>query len=334
METTERAYRAIFFDLDGTLLPMEIEEFLKGYFASLAAFVAARGLDAATFSAGVSAGVKAMMKSPADQTNDQAFWETFFSFADRGAADWASLLDDYYETEFGKLGATCGCDPNVARAVRSLVAKGYPLVVATMPLFPPRAVAWRLQWAGLDPADFARITTYDNSTSVKPKPAYCAENLAACGLSGEDVLMVGNNTLEDMSFAGCGCDMYIVTDNLLDPVSFPLATVKHGTRADFAAWAEALPACSNPARGINPAAVKVADREAALAANYRLAAEDEQRALAAFAASYAPRAGERDAADPRAAADAVAGPRVAAANNGAAGPRAAADAAAATGQGA
>ncbi|WP_165248090.1 HAD family hydrolase [Adlercreutzia sp. ZJ141] len=297
METTERAYRAIFFDLDGTLLPMEIEEFLKGYFTSLAAFVAARGFDAQTFSAAVSAGVKAMIKSPSDQTNDQAFWETFFSFVDRDAANWAALLDHYYETEFGKLGATCGNDPNVARAVRALVNKGYPLIVATMPLFPPRAVVWRLQWAGLDANDFVRITTYDNSTSVKPKPAYCAENLAACGLSGKDVLMVGNNTLEDMSFAGLGCDMYIVTDNLLDPVSFPLETVKHGTRADFAVWAEALPVCVNPAVGINPAAVTPADTQVALAANYRLAVEDEQRVMAAFAASYTPRTGASWVAD-------------------------------------
>ena len=31
---TQPAYRALFFDLDGTLLPMEIDEFMRTYFAS------------------------------------------------------------------------------------------------------------------------------------------------------------------------------------------------------------------------------------------------------------------------------------------------------------
>ena len=43
-----RTYRAIFFDLDGTLLPMELDEFLGAYFEAIANFVAAHGLDAAT----------------------------------------------------------------------------------------------------------------------------------------------------------------------------------------------------------------------------------------------------------------------------------------------
>ena len=38
-----RAYRAIFFDLDGTLLPMDLDEFLNAYFARLIGFAADDG---------------------------------------------------------------------------------------------------------------------------------------------------------------------------------------------------------------------------------------------------------------------------------------------------
>ena len=44
-----RTYRAIFFDLDGTLLPMELDEFLGAYFEAIANFVAAHGLDAVSY---------------------------------------------------------------------------------------------------------------------------------------------------------------------------------------------------------------------------------------------------------------------------------------------
>ena len=260
-----RTYRAIFFDLDGTLLPMELDEFLGAYFEAIANFVAAHGLDAATFSAGLKAGIKAMAVHDDGRTNADAYWEAFFSHADRDAADWDELLAGFYERDFGAIGA--GVVPNsaAARAIETLAAKGYPLVLATMPMFPRRAVEWRLSWAGIDASRFGRITSFENSTSVKPKLAYYAENVAACGLAGEDVLMVGNNTVEDLAIRGLGADAFLVTDPLLDPdEGFDLASVKHGTMEEFAAWAEALPACADPAQGIEAGIVEAAARAAVL----------------------------------------------------------------------
>ncbi len=197
-----RQYRAIYFDLDGTLLPMELEEFLSTYFKSIASFVAAHEVDPQAFSAGLKAGIGAMAAHDDGRTNHEAYWEAFFQKVYRTAADWDALLGEFYDVDFGKIGEGVQPNPATARAVEALAQKGYPLVLATMPMFPRRAVEWRLTWAGVDPRLFARITTYENSTSVKPKPAYCAENLAACGLAGADVLMVGNNTVEDQAFAG------------------------------------------------------------------------------------------------------------------------------------
>ena len=50
----------------------------------------------------------------------------------------------------GVRGVLCAT-PAAARAVDALASKGYPLVLATMPMFPERAVRWRLEWAGIDP---------------------------------------------------------------------------------------------------------------------------------------------------------------------------------------
>ena len=61
------------------------------------------------------------------------------------------------------------------------------------------------------------------------------------GLRGSDVLMVGNNTLEDLSAMELGLDAYLVTDWILNPNDFDVETVRHGSMEDFAAWVAELP---------------------------------------------------------------------------------------------
>ena len=267
MPDTPRAYRAVCFDLDGTLLPMDIDEFMNAYFSSLARFVASRGLDAASFTEGLRAGTRAMAVHEDGATNAQAFWDEFFRHVDRDATDWDALLSEFYEGEFGRIGEGFQGDPAVPRILATLREKGYPLVLTTMPMFPLRAVEWRLAWAGADPASFERITHYENSTAVKPRPGYYAENLAALGCAGADVLMVGNNTVEDLAFCDLGADAFLVTDWLLDPVGYDLSTVRHGRMADLERFVEALPPCADPAGPAERGVVARAAAERALADN-------------------------------------------------------------------
>ena len=246
----QRAYRAICFDLDGTLLPMDTDEFMNAYFRAIAGFVASRGFDPEPFMAGLKAGTAAMGANDGSCTNAEAFWPVMMGYVDPAETDWHALAEEFYATEFGRIGDGFQGNPAVPRVLDALAAKGYPLVLATMPMFPRAAVEHRLAWAGVDPKKFARITSYENATSVKPRQTYFSEVLAAIGVPGKDVLMVGNNTMEDMAVLDLGVDGYLITDWLLDPVSFDLATIKHGTMDQFVAWADALPPCSRPADAI------------------------------------------------------------------------------------
>ena len=286
MTKTERHYRAICFDLVGTLLPMDLDEFMQSYFKIIYDFMTARGIDGGAFLEALQRGTRAMVVHDDGATNEEAFWDEFFKHADPDAADWEALLTEFYEGPFGELGAGVTPNPATAQALETLRAKGYPLVLTTMPMFPPQAVRWRLQWAGVGPDWFERLTTYDNSTIVKPQPRYYAENVAALGVNGDDVLMVGNNTVEDLAFMGIGADGYLITDWLLDPTDgFDLDRVKHGSMEDFARWVETLPPCANPATGIEPGPVAHATAEAVLAANATAAADAE--AAARYARSSA-----------------------------------------------
>lgn len=262
-----KEYRAVCFDLDGTLLPMDIDEFLGAYFKDIAAYVERDGRDVEVFRAGFGAGVKAMASNDGSRLNADAYWGAFFKYVGGDSGAWKAFLDTYYETEFGCIGEDVVANPSAARAVNALVEKGYPVVLTTQPLFPETAVRQRVRWAGLDPRVFARITHYENSRSIKPKLRYYAEDLAACSLRGEDVLMVGNNTVDDLVFAGLGADVFLATDYLLNPVGVNMSRVAHGSMEEFANWVETLPACSHPAVSIERGSVAPDASEAAFAAN-------------------------------------------------------------------
>lgn len=251
-QSQDRAYRAVCFDLDGTLLPMELEGFLQGYFGRLGEYAAARGEDAKQMLGAVNTGVKAMTGNKGEGTNADVFWRKFSELMGERweTRDWGAFFTEFYEGPFGEIGQTMVANPAAARAVRTLKDKGYPLVLTTMPLFPREAVEWRLRWAGVDPADFERITVFDNSCSAKPHLDYYEENVKALGVPAEDVLMVGNNTVEDLAFCKLGADAFLVTDCLLDSVGFDLSTVRHGSLEEFADWVESLPVCTSPAEGI------------------------------------------------------------------------------------
>lgn len=243
----QRAYKAIFFDLDGTLLPVDMDAFLKAYFEALGAFSAKHGHDPKQFVDALNKGVFAMLKEDGGR-NDERFWRTFCALLNIGEdekAEYEKLMEEFYTTAFDELGALITPTPESAQVVNLLKEKGYRLYLTTMPLFPRVAVEKRVEWAGCDPRAFERITTYDNSTSTKPHLAYYRENIESIGLKPEEILMVGNNTREDLAAMQLGLDGYLVTDWLLNPDDFDIESVKHGSMADFLKFVEALPECES-----------------------------------------------------------------------------------------
>lgn len=237
-------YKTIFFDLDGTLLPIDMEAFLKDYFARLGVFAGEHGYDSKLILNAVNKGVSSMIK-PEGPMNDVCFWETFEQLSGISRAEMEPLLLDFYHTSFDEIGETITPDKNAAEVVKVLKDKGYQLFLTTMPLFPRVAVEARLRWAGIDDASmFDRITTYDNSHATKPYTTYYEENIALANGSGSEILMVGNNTQEDLACCTLGADAFLVTDWLLDPIDFDYSNMKHGSLADLLEFVKTLPECA------------------------------------------------------------------------------------------
>lgn len=230
----------VLFDLDGTLLPMDQEAFTRGYFKLLAAKLAPHGYKPKQLVEAIWTGTEAMVRNDGSRTNEAAFWDKFASiYGEKAKAD-EPLFVDFYANEFNQAQSICGHDPRAAEIVHSLQKRSYRVVLATNPIFPRIATENRIRWAGLEPDDFALITTYENSTYCKPNPAYYCEILERLGLKAEECLMVGNDVVEDGAAQKLGIPVFFLTPCLINPQGKDISAIPHGSFDELAAFLDQL----------------------------------------------------------------------------------------------
>ena len=221
--------KAVLFDLDGTLLPMDQEIFTKDYFGRLARYLAPHGVDPERLIASIWQGSAAMVKNDGSITNEERFWTEMNKAYGEGIRDFEPIFQRFYREEFDKVSASCGHDPEAAPTVRRLKTMGYKLVLATSPLFPKIATERRIAWAGLDFSDFDLVTSYENSTHAKPNLDYYRDILEYIGLSAGECLMVGNDVGEDMVAEELGMSVYLITRDLINRVGADISRFKQGS---------------------------------------------------------------------------------------------------------
>lgn len=209
--------KAVLFDLDGTLLPMDQEEFVKAYLGLLGKRLAPKGYEFEKFIKVMWAGVGAMVKNDGTCTNEERFWKVFTeAFGEKSMED-KPFIDEFYHTEFNKVQAVCGFDSKAKEIITLVKEKGFLPVLATNPLFPHTATENRMRWAGLEPEMFAAYTTYEDCHFCKPNPKYYQELLEKLQLKPEECVMVGNDFDEDIvPTEGLGMKTFLLTDCLIN----------------------------------------------------------------------------------------------------------------------
>lgn len=223
----------VLFDLDGTLLPMDQDVFVKDYFTRIAGKVAPHGYDPKQLIDMIWRGTAAMVQNDGSKTNEEAFWNYAVSvYGDQILQD-KYLFDEFYEREFDKIKAVCGYHPAAAEIVHSLKEQGFRVALATNPIFPARATQWRIQWAGLQPEDFELYTTYENSVYCKPNPAYYRDILKRLNVQPEECLMVGNDVGEDLIAEQLGMQVFLLTDCVINKANADLSSYPHGNFDDL-----------------------------------------------------------------------------------------------------
>ena len=225
--------KAILFDLDGTLLPLDTDRFIQSYIGRMAAKMEPCGYDPQLLVKALWKGTAAMVRNDGRETNETVFWNTFSPYFGKDCRVDDPLFQEYYRTDFQKVKDDCGFDPQAAEAIAEIKALGYRLILATNPLFPAIATHSRAAWAGLNPWDFELITTYENSRHCKPNPEYYRDILATLDLRGEECVMVGNDVSEDMIAGQLGMKTFLMTDCLINKENKDIMQYRHGSFSEL-----------------------------------------------------------------------------------------------------
>jgi len=216
-------FKAILFDMDGTLLPMDMEEFTSGYFKILYTNLTKYNIPYEKLVKTIWEGTATMVNNDGSRTNREIFWEKFGELIPEvPLKEIADTCDRFYRNDFDLAIKFTKQNPLAKEAV-TLAHKKAPIVaLATNPLFPYDGQITRMKWIGLKDNDFDLITAYETDSYCKPNPKYFYSVCDRLGVKPEECLMIGNDEKEDMYACKlAGIQGYLVTDTMIKSESHP-----------------------------------------------------------------------------------------------------------------
>lgn len=226
-------FKNVLYDLDGTLLPMDQDLFIKTYFKLLCKKLAQKGRNPEKVVEAVWAGTNAMMKNDGKKLNRDMFWDTYETFFGEGSREDRADTDTFYSNEFNQVSEIVHKNPIVTEVIEKVRAAGLRQALATQPVFPEVATRARVSWTGLDFSDFEYVSTYDNSYFGKPNPEYFKNFLEKLDMKPEETLMVGNDAVEDVAATKVGITVFLITDFLENKKNVDISDIPHGSFEDL-----------------------------------------------------------------------------------------------------
>lgn len=239
----------VLFDLDGTLLPMDMQEFTDTYMLLVSNRLSSAGYDAKKIVAGIWIGQKAMVENDGLVTNEDCFWRAFGNYIAKEEGNFDTKyrrklekeLTKFYKEDFGVARYVTHPSDVATECIEILKNKGYQLVLATNPIFPEVATKERIAWTGIDEESFSLITTYENSCYTKPNLEYYKFLMKTLDKDPEDCLMVGNDVHEDMCAKEVGMDVFLVEECVLNQFDEDTSEIKKGNWNVFREYVSNLP---------------------------------------------------------------------------------------------
>ena len=189
----------VLFDLDDTLLGNDMDIFMPGYLSILSASLPDIPIN--TLTSELMTGIKKMMKKTNFlDTLEDVFNNHFYPAIGATMEDLQAPLDHLYQDRFPTLQTLTTSRPEARMLISEIQNRGYPMVVATNPVFPRVAQLQRLCWAGFPNADtiFQDISSFEFYHFSKPHPEYFAEILLRNNLWAYPVVMIGNDLVNDI----------------------------------------------------------------------------------------------------------------------------------------
>lgn len=190
--------QTILFDLDDTLLTVNMDRFLPEYFNVLGSTLGHLGTKKEIIQQIITAVDKMAANQDPTKTLKEVFDDNFYRYLGTIEKDCKQILNAFYGDVFPKLKPITNQRSEALEFVDWSLSKGIRITIATNPLFPQSATRQRIEWAGLDPKSFDFFTTYENFHFTKPNLAYYAEILGHLGWPEGSVVMIGDSIELDL----------------------------------------------------------------------------------------------------------------------------------------
>lgn len=208
--------RALLFDMDGTLLDVEMDAFLAEYVKTISTAVVTRVGPRGMAEQLLRASACMMSDSDPETTNVEVFAREFYPSLGATEDELQTALSDFYENEYRSLSRLVKPVPGAREVVEAARARGYLLALATNPVFPRRAIWQRLEWSGIDPGLFDYLTSYEDMHACKPHGHYYLELASKLGCRPDECLMVGNDVDDDLPAGSVGMRTYLVSERQIN----------------------------------------------------------------------------------------------------------------------
>lgn len=233
--------RGVLFDLDNTLVTIDVDAFVQAYSTAMARAIvpdeAERGL-------AVMMGATYRLLSAADaaETNRERLLGGLVADLGLPPEDLWRRIEATSAVVLPGLRRLTAPIPGAPAVVREARARGLRLALATNPIYPRSVVVERMAWAGLDAGDVDVIACLEDCRSTKPHPAHFRELAALLGLDPEQCLMVGDDPDQDLPARDTGMAVHLVGDQRPDKAG---SGVRVGAVDGlFQVWQDRLPAAS------------------------------------------------------------------------------------------
>jgi FMN phosphatase YigB (HAD superfamily) len=212
-ESLDTYLKAILFDLDGTLLEVELDKFIPAYLKLLAESVA-HLIPPKKFIPKILKASKAVEEHHGNLTNEEVFINNFFPIGGYSSEDIEPFFNKFYQNDFSRLRQYTKKIPKAREVIQKVFNKGYDVIIATTPVLPLTAIEQRLQWADVAKFPYRLITTIENSHATKTVSHlyYYEEILATIGYKAEECLMVGDED-KDMIAKKLGIHTFLIESN-------------------------------------------------------------------------------------------------------------------------
>jgi FMN phosphatase YigB (HAD superfamily) len=203
--------QAVLFDLDGTLVDVEMNFFVSYYLRRLTEQMKEHAKPKNAIRVFHQSVAAMFANTDAGKTLEDILLERLQSELEISPERYAACLDHFCLNDLETMRPLISGHPLAPRLIEASRDRGWQVVLATNPIFPRAVIDARLSWGGLDGDRFHHVMAYETAHFCKPSPRFFEEILNLLQFPAENCLMIGNDPWHDLSASQVGMQTCLLT---------------------------------------------------------------------------------------------------------------------------